>query len=322
MTILNEVIENIKNSKKIAISFHESVDGDSLGSANALALALRELGKKAYIVCKEKCPKMYSYLPLSNEIDGKTREIAENTDMVIVLDCGNIERLNIDSKLTNRRYKLINIDHHISNDNYGDINYVDTKAAAVGEIIYQLIYLMDVKIDKDMAVSIYTSIISDTGNFKYSNTTANTHLIAGDLVNIGIDFADIYRKLFENKSITRVKFYGEVIQTIKTHCRGKVITIEVSKEMLEKYSKDETDIGDVLLFPYFVETGELIIMFKEIDNGVKISFRSKNYIDVKKLAEKFSGGGHVRASGGYLSGKLEDVKNKVLKEVESYEWNN
>ena len=138
--MLNEIVEAIKKSKKINISFHVSADGDSIGSALALMHGLRKLGKTVNIVCKETVPEVFNYLLGVEEINKSTGVLDYGVDCVIVLDCGNIDRINFDtSDLKNRDYILINIDHHLSNDNYGDLNYVDPSYSAVGEIIYLLL---------------------------------------------------------------------------------------------------------------------------------------------------------------------------------------
>ncbi len=139
-------------------------------------------------------------MPCSEEITGDIKEPIEGTECVIVLDCGNVERINAELDLENREYSLINIDHHLSNDMYGDLNFVDTNAPAVAEVAYQLLKILEVNIDKDMAACLYTSLITDTGSFRYPGTTSETHIIAGDLINTGLDFSSIHRKSLKIKN--------------------------------------------------------------------------------------------------------------------------
>ena len=146
---IHDIINKIKIFKRIAITFHTSPDGDSLGSALALLIGLRKLKKDVYIISKEVIPQTFSFLPCSNEIDGERSKPFEDTECVIVLDCGNYKRINADLKLPNKKYELINLDHHLSNDLYGDINFIDTKASAVGEIIYEVLKLLNVGLDKE-----------------------------------------------------------------------------------------------------------------------------------------------------------------------------
>ncbi len=203
--ITNDILDKIKESNSIAITFHTSPDGDSLGSALGLLQGIRRLNKKAYILSKEPIPETFKYLPCSEEITGDVKKPIEGTECVIVLDCGNVERINAELDLENREYSLINIDHHLSNDMYGDLNFVDTNAPAVAEVVYQLLKILGINSDKDIAACLYTSLVTDTGSFRYPGTTSVTHMIAGDLINTGVDFSSIHRKIFENKKISKIK---------------------------------------------------------------------------------------------------------------------
>ena len=196
---MNNILDKIKESSKIALSFHTSPDGDSLGSSLAFLQGLRTLGKEVYIVCKEEMPKTFKFLPYSDEITGTCDVVKDGTDILIVLDCGNLERVNTNSNLEERNYALINIDHHMSNDLYGDLNYVDTKSSSMGEIVFMILESMNIEITKDIAKCIYTSLLTDTGSFRHSNTTSRTHNIAGKLLDTGIDFTEIHRQILDNK---------------------------------------------------------------------------------------------------------------------------
>ena len=212
--IMNNILGKIRESNKIAITFHVSPDGDSLGSSLALMQGLKKIGKEAYILSKEEVPMDFKFLPCSDMINGKRYTVLPDTECVIVLDCGDVKRINADLNLDNNEYTLINIDHHMSNDLYGDLNYVDTNASAMSETVYQMLRIMGIKIDKDMATCLYTSLITDTGSFKYSGTTSVTHTIAGDLINTGIDFSEIHRIIFDNKKFDRIKLYGKAIENM------------------------------------------------------------------------------------------------------------
>lgn len=311
MTI-NNVIEKIKESKKIAITFHSSPDGDSLGSSTALTLALRSLGKHCSILCKEALPKTFSYLPCSEEITGENYTVDSDTDLVIVLDCGDFKRINADILSEDRDYTLINVDHHMSNEQYGDINYVDTKAAAVGEIIYRMLKLLNVTLTKDIGVALYTSLLTDTGSFRHSNTTIDTHNIAGEIINTGIDFSEIHRIIFDNKSFNKVKLYGKVIESMTLECNKKVVFMELTNEMLQELDLDGSDTSDLIAFGSKVEGSEVTVLIKEAENGVKVSLRSKSKVDVREIAEGFNGGGHIRAAGFMVEDNIQNIKEKLI----------
>ena len=311
MTI-NNVIEKIKESKKIAITFHTSPDGDSLGSSTALTLALRSLGKDCSILCKEAIPQTFTYLPCSEEITGENYNVEKDTDLVIVLDCGDFKRINAEILLKDRDYTLINLDHHMSNELYGDLNYVNTNASAVGEIVYQILKLLDISLTKEIGVALYTSLLTDTGSFRHSNTTSDTHNIAGDIINTGIDFSEIHRIIFDNKSFNKVKLYGKVIETMALECNKKVVFMELTNKMLEELNLDGSDTSDLITFGSKVEGAEVTVLIKESEDGVKVSLRSKNKVDVRKVAEGFNGGGHIRAAGFVAESNIQTIKEKLI----------
>jgi bifunctional oligoribonuclease and PAP phosphatase NrnA len=313
---MNDVIEILKKSNNIGITFHTSPDGDSLGSSLALMLGLRKLNKKAYIICKDKVPEVYKFLPGSNYINGLCSEASSDTECLIALDCGNVERLNGDFNIAVKEYQLLNIDHHLSNDSYGDINYVDTKASAVGEIIYNILHALDVDIDTEIATCLYTSIITDCGGFSFTNTTSNTHTIAADLIRTGINFNEIHRIIYSNKGLQEIKLLGLVINRMHLQLDAKLCIMELTKDMLESLNLDVSDTSDIISVGMEIDSVEVVAFFKERESDVKVSLRSKYKTDVRKVAETFGGGGHTKAAGFVLPGTIEEAKEIVLKHLE------
>lgn len=314
--ITRDIIDIIEKSKKIGITFHQSPDGDSLGSATALIQGLKALNKEAYILSKEAIPDTFSYLPHSEEITGLIQNVKEETDLIIVLDCGDFKRINANLDKCSRKYTIVNIDHHLSNEKYGDLNYVDTNAAAVGEIIYDLLTQLKVDITRKISESIYTSILTDTGSFKHSNTTDVTHEIAGALIKTGLNFNKIQRQVFENKEFNKIKFFGKVIDTLQLHINNKVAFMEIRDKMLEEVGLESIDSSEVIHFGTMISGVEVVALFKESKDGVKVSLRSKEIVDVSKIAEIFNGGGHKRAAGLFCEGSMSDVKDKIYKILE------
>lgn len=312
--IMNNIIELLKKSQKICITGHMSPDGDSAGSVLALTLGLRSIGKQVNILACEDIPDTYGFLTGSTEFNNKVDSVPADSDCVVILDCGNKERINAKLQLKDRKYTLINIDHHASNDMYGELNYVDANAAAVGEIVYQMLKIMGIEINENIAECLYTSILTDTGSFRFSNTTSITHTIAGDLINCGINVSDIYRRVYENKKYTQVKMNGAAIQNMELYFNDRLCIIEISQDTMKTLglSKEEADTSDVLRFGMEISTVEAAVLIKEIDNGVKLSFRSKSIVDVRKIAELFGGGGHVRASGAAMNKSLKEAKNIII----------
>lgn len=314
--IMNDILKKIKESNRIAITFHTSPDGDSLGTSLALLQGLGKKGKEVYILSKEEIPESFKFLPCSELIDGKNTTVRIGTECVIVVDCGDVKRINAELDLENRNYTLINIDHHMTNELYGDLNYVDTNASAVSETVYQMLRIMGIEIDKDMAQCLYTSLITDTGSFKYSGTTSVTHTIAGDLINTGIDFSEIHRKIFDNKKVERIKLYGKAIEKLQL-INDKICVLTITKEMLSDIGVDEDiDTSDIINIGMEIDTVETAALIKEKEDGVKISLRAKSIVDVRKIAEKFGGGGHIRASGLAIENvTIEEAKDLIVSEL-------
>jgi bifunctional oligoribonuclease and PAP phosphatase NrnA len=315
--IMNDILNSIRNCSTIAVAFHVSPDGDSLGSSLALVHGLRKMGKKVYILSRESLPEDFRYLPGSCEINGENADVPDDVKCLIVLDCGDLNRVNANIDYEKRNFIFINIDHHISNSLFGDFNYVDSNSSAVGEIVYQILMLLGVQIDKNIASCLYTSIITDTGSFKYSSTTSVTHSIAGDLINTGIDFSEIHRVLYENKKFERLKLYGLVLSNIEL-VHKNICIMYLTKDMFLKANIEEnTDTSDIISLGIQIDSVEVVVLFKENNDGVKISLRSKNIVDVRKVAECFGGGGHIRASGISLkSTSIENVKRDIINTIE------
>ncbi|WP_238882591.1 bifunctional oligoribonuclease/PAP phosphatase NrnA [Clostridium sp. YIM B02551] len=309
---MDEVIKKINESLNIGITYHVSPDGDALGSALALLMGLKKYGKNAYIISKDIVSDDMGYLPCSSEVNGFQVTPKEDTDLVIVVDCGNLERISAD--LGDYSGTIINIDHHLSNDEYGTINYIDVNAAATAEIIYYLLKTMNIIINKDIATCLYTSLVTDTGSFKFSNVTKRTHEIAGELIELGIDNSSIHSEIFDNKPLNSLKILGEILKGIKVFFDGKVSYLELTKEICD----ESTDVSDVVNFGLKIKGVEVAVFIKEIKDGVKVSLRSKHEFDVRKIAEVFGGGGHTKASGITFRNKtIQDVKELILTSIEN-----
>ncbi|MGG7175983.1 DHH family phosphoesterase [Clostridium paraputrificum] len=316
-----DISKVILESNRIGLTFHTSPDGDAIGSTLGLLNGLKELGKDVYIISREVIPDNLSFLPLGDEIDGRTSSPLNGTDLVIVLDCGNVDRICAD--LEDYEGTLINIDHHITNENYGTINYVDTTSAATAELVYLLLNELGFVFNgKDDALErigrcLYTSLVTDTGSFRHSNVTERTHKIAGDLIAIGVNNNKIHNNLFDNKPYAKVKLMGAALSNIELLVRQKVSFIKLSKKLLESLNMGNVDTSDIISIALGIEGVEVAVVIKEVDDGVKGSLRSKADYDVRRVAEALGGGGHVKAAGFKIKDvSLEEAKNKIINEIE------
>ena len=318
---LKNISEVLLSAKKIGITYHVSPDGDAVGSVLALLQGLRYLNKEAYVISKDYLSENLRYLPCADMITGNIIEPTPDTDVVIVLDCGNLERVCAD--LSNFTGVVLNVDHHLSNDNYGKYNYVDTNAAATAEIVYELLNLLGIDFtsnDKkilDIATCIYTSLVTDTGCFRHSNVTYKTLEIASVLKKLGVNNTYIYQSLFDNKEFDRVRFIGKVISNMKLELDNKVALIELPKSFGQEFGIEIGDTSDIISYGLQIKGVEVTLLIKEVDNGVKCSLRSKNDIDVRKIAEVFGGGGHIKAAGISLKEiSMIEAKEKLLNQIE------
>ncbi|AOR23283.1 DHH family phosphoesterase [Clostridium taeniosporum] len=317
---LQSIKEEILKAKKIGLSFHTSPDGDAIGSTLSLLKALRTIGKDVYIISRDVIQDNLSFLSLSEEIDGNTVEPDQCTDLVIVMDCGNVER--ISANLDNYNGRIINIDHHLSNEQYGDINYVDCKAAATAEISYLLIKELGIDLTKKCSINleigkaIYTSLVTDTGSFRHSNVTKRTHSIASELIELGVDNSKVHSNLFENREFNKIKLMGYVLSNLELLLENKVAVMEIPYYMLEKFDLLTTDTSDIISFGLGIKGVEVAVLLKQSEKGIKCSLRSKNDVDVRKVAEVYGGGGHIKAAGALQKDvDLEEAKKNLLKTI-------
>lgn len=307
---LADIKKVILDSKKIGITYHASPDGDAVGSALALYQGLLKLGKDAYIISKDILSEYLCYLPHSNLISGEVSEPLQGTDLIIGVDCGNLERLS--ANLEYYRGKLLNIDHHISNDYYGDINFVDTSASATAEIIYGVLNELKIDLDVNIGTCLYTSLVTDTGAFRHSNVTERTLLIASKLKGLGVDNTYIYTQLFDNKDFEALKTVGVTLSKMELLFDGKLALM-----VMDRSFGDVGDSSEVIGFGLKVKGVEVALLIRENEKGVKASLRSKDKVDVRKIAEALGGGGHIKAAGiTFKDMTLEEAKNKLLRIIE------
>lgn len=316
MNTLSEIASILNANTVFGVTYHVSPDGDACGSALALVQGLRSLGKEAYIISKDEIPSNLSFLPFSMEIDGENIKVRNRADVIISLDCGNIERVSCD--IEDHKGLIINVDHHVSNDIFGDYNYVDCTASATCEIVYRLLKELKVSMNKDIATCIYTGIVTDTGSFRHSNATSVTHKIVSELLKYNIEHTKIHSELFDSKPFIKLRLIGKVLDRSELLMDGKLIFLAVTNEMVKELNIDTIDTGDLVSYGLQVKDVEVSILLKEAENGgVKASLRSKNDVNVQKIADKFGGGGHVKAAGiTFKNETFYSAKDKLINEFE------
>ncbi len=307
--MFTDIANAIKSSNNIIILPHKSVDGDCLGSSYALKLGLLKLGKNAQVVVEEK-DKDSKFFGIIKDKES----CAQNPDLVIAVDCGDIDRLESRRDIFCSCENTVNIDHHGTNDGFAKINYIDAKASATGEIICSLLEFLKVDIDEDIAQNLYIAISSDSGRFSYSNTTKKTHEIAGKLIGYNIDFPYLNAYIFDKNSKKELLLAKEALKTLEVVAEGKIASVTVSEKVIKKYKANDSELGGIVNYPRSIDTVQIAFYFKEVDGGVKVSMRSTGP-DVSKIAKKYGGGGHERASGCTLNTSVKKAKKIMYNEA-------
>lgn len=312
----SKVIEEIKRLNKFLVVSHVSPEGDAVGSLLGLALALRSLGKDVTAYLEDPVPELFRFLPgadtVVHSLDGHGP-----FDATFAVDCGQRERLGKGFVDLKGPGIVINIDHHATNDSFGDLNVIVPEASAAGELVYDLCVEAAIPITREIAVNLYVAIHTDTGSFRYSSSTPESFAKAGELVRAGADPWDISVRVYENHPAKKFKLLGLVLSTldvIEVDGTGSTVaTVSVSLDMFRD-TGSEKDLADGFVnYARAVEGVEVGILFREAAPlKYKVSLRSKGRIDVAVVAEAFGGGGHRNAAGFMASGTIEDVKARVV----------
>lgn len=303
---INEAAEFLKANDNYLIIAHQNPDGDTLGSAFSLCHVLRGLGKKANVACEEGFPQRYIHM-----WDGYSDMdfVCENVVAVDIADIGLLGKkyahLASDVKLC--------IDHHISNTDYAQRTLLDSGASAASEVLYEVYMAMGVTLDKHAAECVYTGIATDTGCFRYGNTTERCHEIAAELFKAGADFLMINRRMFEIKSRARISAEGLVMRNMEFYFDGKCSVICLTKQIMDEFHTSENEFDGLASLTVQPEGVLIGITIKERgENLYKLSLRSASSIDVSALCSRMGGGGHRAAAGCTLTGTLEEVKQQIL----------
>lgn len=318
---LRKIIAQIKEHANFLITSHVNLEGDALGSELAFLRLIKALGKDAVIVNEDNLPYGYDFLPGLNCIKKyKDNLKGVKFDCFVAVDCSDLKRTGEVYRLNIESVPILNIDHHISNVKFGAFNWVDPYASSCCEMIYELYGKLGVKIDKDAALLLYVGILSDTGSFRYSNTTAATHRIAAELLKYGLDVVEIYKNVYGNLPFKDMKLVAYVLGNIRRQHRGQIAWFEASADLLKKYKTLYVDLTDyVMNFARAIKDMEVAVLFKEnlgVKNEIRVNFRSQGKIDVNKIAQAFGGGGHKTAAGCTIHGRISQVRKKVLKSID------
>ena len=299
-TELREAIAAIDGAKEIVLACHQGPDGDALGSMLALALALRKQGRRAIASWGSEpfvVPRHYSFLP-GQDLLSPPAEVPEAPELMVTFDCGSFERLGTLEPNGRSAKQLVVVDHHVSNDSFGTINLVDPTTAASAMVTYKLIGAMGVPLDRDIATCLYTGILTDTGSFKYRNTTPEVHTIAADLISYRIDHDVIARLVYDTHPVGYLKLLAVSLERAEVIEDASMIWTWVTQADFEHSGVGMEDTEAVIDSVRTADVAEVACVLKELPDGTyKVSMRAKGEANVGAVCESFGGGGHALAAG-------------------------
>ena len=307
--MLSQVVELIENKSKFAITTHIKPDGDGVGSSLGLCWLLRSLGKTAEVIVHGEVPPAYRSLPGADEIRD-VKEIDGKYDAVFVIECSDVSRPGIAGL---HDQFTVNIDHHATSEHFGTINWIDSTASAVGEMIYNLCKAIGGRITKEIAECVYMALVTDTGSFHFPNTSDRTLKVASELIKAGARPAQIGEAVYNNYPWSRIELMRQVLGTVKRDDSGRIAMLRQTIEMKEVSGAIDGDNNGFVNIPLAAKDVQAAIYMREVgEDQYRVSLRSKGDINVAKVAEGFGGGGHKNAAGLRIQGNWDEAEAKIV----------
>ena len=310
--MLSQVVELIENKNKFGITTHIKPDGDGVGSSLGLCWLLRSLGKSAEVFVRGDIPSSYRNLPGADAIRDIEQLDAEY-DAVFVIECSDLDRPGIkglEDQFT------VNIDHHATSAHFGTINWIDSTASAVGEMIYNLCKAIGGRVTREIAECVYMALVTDTGSFHFSNTTDRTLKVASELIKAGAKPAEISEAVYNNYSWSRIELMRQVLATVGRDESGQVATLRQTLAMRENAAAVDGDNNGFVNIPLAARDVLAVVYMREVGKDeYRVSLRSKGDINVARVAEKFGGGGHRNASGLRIEGDWDEKERELVAAV-------
>lgn len=307
---LDQLIAKIEKASTICVTSHLNPDGDSIGSILGLGMGLRKKypDKVVTIAVKDDVPPFLSFL--STEMIEKLED-GEGYDLFFVLDCGDALRAGVEIE----KDKIVNLDHHVTNPLFGDINLVKKGASSTCELAFELLSALEIEIDQKMAECLYTGISTDTGSFKYVSTSPRTHVIAAELLSKGVNTEGIIASLYQSRSLSKTLLLKEAIDNLELLEGNRLALLEIRQEMLDNSGSSMSDVDFLVEFIRDIDGVAVSAVIKKLDKGAKVSLRSKEGADVAKIAQSFGGGGHLRAAGYSSLESMDTVRTQLLEAI-------
>ncbi len=320
MTQLIEKLKGYLENREInnvLIFPHNLPDGDTLGSAIGIQNLIKSYNKNGYIVINDDIPSNLLFL-FEGEYETISSHEAASLDyqLIIAVDTGELKLIEDRTFLMTEAVPVINIDHHITNQNYGDLNIVEAEASSTGELVFKISKMLEVQIGAACAQGLYAAIVTDTGNFRYSNTREYTFKVCGELMGKGFDFNRLNVEIFQNKSFEKLLLLNKIFDTLALHYDGKCAVVKLERTLKETLRLEEYDTDGVVEYVRDIKGVEVVVFIKHMESdNYKVSMRSKNEFDVSQVALAFEGGGHKKAAGFRIDQEINMLEKAILKKI-------
>lgn len=307
---IQAILGEIQRGTSFLLTSHESPDGDAIGSSLALASFLRNIGKDVCVHYRDPVPELYAFLPGADTVCPHIPD--QDFDVAIVLDVGEFRRAGEEFCNFRRFNTLINLDHHLTCENFGVYNLIDSGAAATGVLVHRIASAAGYAFDAETALCLYVSIITDTGSFRYSNANREAFTIAGAMIEAGVNAWDVAEQLYENQPRRRLELLAHALSTLEVFAAGLAASITVTLDMYTATGADSELTDGFVNYPRSIRGVEVAIFFRQVaEERFKIGFRSKGKVNVAAFSQVLGGGGHHNAAGCTIDGTLDEVKAKV-----------
>jgi phosphoesterase RecJ-like protein len=318
---VKRILAFIRRTDNFLVSGHVRSDGDALGSQLACHHMLLKMGKKSHVVCDRGVLPDYRFLPGSEKVGADPSDLRPPYGAVITFDSGSWGRLErISAAIDRKSTKVVNVDHHASNERFGDINWIDPSFSSSGEMAWELVKASGIKVDRSIALNIYTAVVTDTGRFAFSNTTPRTFSNAAELTSLGAKPAELTRLLYRQKTLDQLKFLGAVIERIQRTPDARVAWVTLPRDLERKLGITAGDTQEYIDLLMQLKETEIAILLREMDDPprIKVSWRTAPSVDGIALARPHGGGGHPRASGASLKTGLDEATRRIVGEAVDY----
>jgi phosphoesterase RecJ-like protein len=312
---MDTVIDRLTESQAIFLSTHINPDGDAIGSLIALGLGLQQHGKHIYLYNASPIPAVYRFLPGVQLVQQVLPE-SSAWDTAVVLDCGTLDRIGAAVDFVRGLPQVINIDHHVTNTNFGRYRLVDSTACSSAEIVYRLLKKMAITIDAAIATSIYTGILTDTGSFRFANTNSAAYTICSEMVQAGVDPYTVAQHVYGTYSLGRIKLLNMALDSIEISANGKLSLMTLTQDMFRETDTNPEDVDGMINYAKRIEDVKVAALIMENENGAvqkryHVSLRSDGTVDVAEIAASFGGGGHFSAAGFGVESSLKALKKTI-----------